>query len=110
LDLVWLEIGRNDVNSPGAINTCCASAFTSLRVQIAFASGDVNSLRTVNTYFVSAVVLLGVLIADSISQTGGADLADHRHQTKNPASWEAGFFIWYQWPDSNRHAFKGGGF
>jgi hypothetical protein len=46
-------------------------------------------------------VLLGVLIADSISQTGGADLADHQYQTKNPAFFEAGFFIWYQWPDSN---------
>ena len=29
--------GRNDVNSLGAITTCCAGAFTSFRVQIAYA-------------------------------------------------------------------------
>ena len=29
--------GRNDVNSLGAIATCCAGAFASLRVQIAYA-------------------------------------------------------------------------
>ena len=74
--------GRNDANSLGAVSTCCASAFALLRVQIACA----------------------------ISRTGGADLADRRCQTKNPASCEAGFCVWYQWPDSNRHAFKGGGF
>ena len=28
---------------------------------------------------------------------------------KSPA-FQRGFVVWYQWPDSNRHAFKGGGF
>jgi hypothetical protein len=56
--------GRNDANSLGAVSTCCAGAFTLFRVQIAFA----------------------------ISRTGGADLACHRHQTKNPTSCEAGFY------------------
>ena len=39
----------------------------------------------------------------------GAGLADLPVQTKKPRMCEA-FIVWYQRPDSNRHAFKGGGF
>ena len=75
--------GRIDNNNLGVVVTCFASAFAALRVQIAFA----------------------------ISRTGGAGLADNSYLTKNPASFQRqGFIVWYQWPDSNRHAFKGAGF
>jgi hypothetical protein len=78
-----------------------ASAYILLRVQIAFAISDSKTLRAFSTSCASSFTVFSVLIADSISRTGDADLADHQHQIKNPTSCEAGFFIWYQWPDSN---------
>ena len=62
-------------------------------VQIACAISDAKTLRAFSTCFASSFTVISVLIADSISQTGGAGLADHQYQTKNPASFEAGFLF-----------------